>query len=104
MARLSRLWTSSSIKIPTKYRPYKSLVVSILLRVLDASQGHKMQCLQRMLCISDMEHKTNNYIWNMTSRLVGLYWRQSNNQYWHGLDTSPGTTLCARLFSRAGYR
>ncbi|KAH3725173.1 hypothetical protein DPMN_051008 [Dreissena polymorpha] len=31
MTKLSRLWTSSSISFPTKYRLYKSLVVSILL-------------------------------------------------------------------------
>ncbi|KAH3834199.1 hypothetical protein DPMN_107518 [Dreissena polymorpha] len=40
MARLSRLWTSSSINSPTKYRLYKSHVASRLLD-MNASRGHR---------------------------------------------------------------
>ncbi|KAH3867793.1 hypothetical protein DPMN_030930 [Dreissena polymorpha] len=29
-----------------------------------------------------------------------LYWRPSKDESLLGLDTSPGTTVCARLFSR----
>ncbi|KAH3691561.1 hypothetical protein DPMN_190804 [Dreissena polymorpha] len=40
---------------------------------------------------------------NMTPALLSHknpYWRPANDESWLGLDTSPDTSLCARLFSR----
>ena len=81
MARLSRLWTSSSIRFPTKYRLFKSLVVSILLFgcetwTLHADTERRIQafehkCLRRLLRISYTKHETNEYVRNMTATLVG---------------------------------
>jgi exonuclease III len=81
MARLSRLWTSSAISFSTKYRLYKSLVVSILLYGCETwtlladterrIQAFEHKCLRRLLHISYLEHKTNEYVRNTTSALVG---------------------------------
>ncbi|KAH3831532.1 hypothetical protein DPMN_104801 [Dreissena polymorpha] len=83
IARLSRLWTISSITFPTKYKLYKSLDVYILLYGGNASNLLHEAEDQHLLVYKS------------------LYWRLSKDERWLVSDTSPGTTLCARLFSRA---
>ncbi|KAH3875777.1 hypothetical protein DPMN_039054 [Dreissena polymorpha] len=57
-----------------------------------------------MLRISYTEHKTNEYVQNMTATRVGHkspYWRPPNDESWLDFNSSPGMTLNAKLFSRA---
>jgi hypothetical protein len=80
MARLSRIWRSN-ISFTTKYRLYQSLVVSILLYGCEAwtllaeaekiIQAFETKCLRRLLGISYLEHKTNEYVRNKIKDLVG---------------------------------
>lgn len=81
MARLDRIWRSNSISFTNKYRLYKSLVVSILLYgcetwTLLADTEKKIQafenkCLRKLLRISYLEHKTNEYVRSTVTSLVG---------------------------------
>ena len=81
MARLSRIWKSSNISFHTKYRLYRSLVLSILLYGCEAwtllaeterrIQAFEMKCLRRLLRISYMEHKTNDYVRAIVNTNVG---------------------------------
>ena len=69
MARLSRIWKSNKISFHTKFRLYKSLVVSILLYgceswTLVADTGKRLQafenkCMRKLLQISYTEYRTN---------------------------------------------
>ena len=79
-ARLSRIW-KSDIRFQTKYRLYKSLVLSTLLYGCEAwtllaeaerrIQAFEMKCLRRLLHISYREHKTNEYVQDTVWALVG---------------------------------
>ncbi|MGL4418375.1 MAG: reverse transcriptase domain-containing protein [Plesiomonas shigelloides] len=81
MARLDRIWRSNSISFTTKYRLYKSLVLSILLYGCEAwtmlaeperkIQAFENKCLRKLLRISYREHKTNEYVRNTITSLVG---------------------------------
>ena len=81
MARLNRIWKSNAISFPTKYKLFKSLVVSILLYgcetwTLHADTERRIQafeykCLRRLLRISYLEHKTNQFVRDTVSALVG---------------------------------
>ena len=81
MARLDRIWRSNSINFTTKYRLYKSLVVSILLYgcetwILLAESEKKIhafknKCLRKLLRISYHEHKTNEHVRNIVTSLMG---------------------------------
>ncbi|XP_076456851.1 uncharacterized protein LOC143291108 [Babylonia areolata] len=80
MARLNRVW-KSNIRFHTKFLLYKSLVVSILLYGCETwtlmaeterrIQAFKTKCLRRLLHISYKKHKTNDYVRNLVSNLVG---------------------------------
>jgi hypothetical protein len=81
IARLIRIWKSNAISFPTKYKLFKSLVVSILLYgcktwTLHANTERRIQafeykCLCRLLRISYLEHKTNQFVRDTVSALVG---------------------------------
>ncbi|KAH3694834.1 hypothetical protein DPMN_082275 [Dreissena polymorpha] len=92
------------------YRLYKSLVVSILLYGRETWAFHvdierRMQTCENNVSASPIRSTrptSASGTW-MQQLLVhkSPYWRSSNEECWLGLDTSPGTILCARLFSRA---
>ena len=81
MARLSRIWKSNNISFQTKYRLYRSLVLSILLYGCETwtllaeterrIQAFEMKCLRRLLRISYMDHKTNDYVRAIINTNVG---------------------------------
>ena len=72
MARLGRIWKSSSISFRTKYSLYRALVLSILLYGCEAwtllaetekrIQAFEMKFWRRLLRISYMDRKTNDYV------------------------------------------
>ena len=80
MARLNRVW-KSNISFRTKYKLFKSLVVSILLYgcetwTLLAESESRIQAfetknLRKLLRISYKEHKTNEYVRSLVRTLVG---------------------------------
>ena len=80
MAKLTRVW-KSNISFHTKHKLYKTLVISVLLYgcetwTLHAEAERKIQafetkCLRRLLRISYKEHKTNDFVWNTVTNLVG---------------------------------
>ncbi|KAH3790362.1 hypothetical protein DPMN_168560 [Dreissena polymorpha] len=89
----------------------RSLHPTIRLQDLDASRGHITQVTGIWTSMSPKatphllygakhvvspQHDRNT-CWSARAP----YWRPSNDESWFGLDTSPGTTFCARLFSRA---
>ena len=79
-ARLTRVW-KSNISFQTKFKLYKSLVISILLygcetwKLLTETkrriQAFENKCLRKLLHISYWEHKTNEYVQNKAKSLVG---------------------------------
>ena len=80
MARLARVW-KSNIGFPTKFKLFRSLVISILLYGCETwtllaeterrIQAFEMKCLRRLLRISYLEHKTNDYVRSLVSSYVG---------------------------------
>ena len=80
MARLTRVW-KSNISFQTKFKLYKSLVISILLYGCETwtllaeterrIQAFENKCLRKLLHISYWEHKTNEYVWNEAESLMG---------------------------------
>ena len=74
MARLNRIWSSKNISLPTKLKLYRALVKTIVLYgcetwTLLAVTENKLQafenkCMRKILRISYMEHKTNEYVWD----------------------------------------
>ena len=79
MARLKRVW-KSNISFQTKFKLYKSLVISILLygcetwtlltKTERSIQAFENKCLRKLLHISYWEHKTNEYVWNEAESLM----------------------------------
>ena len=73
MARLTRVW-KSNISFQTKFKLYKSLVISILLYGCETwtllteterrVQAFQNKCLRKLLHISYWEHNTNEYVQN----------------------------------------
>ena len=80
MARLTRVW-KSNISFWTKFKLYKSLVISTLLYGCETwtllaeterrIQAFENKCLRKLLCISCWEHKTNEYVQNKAESIVG---------------------------------
>ena len=81
MARLTRVW-KSNISFQTKFKLYKSLVISILLYRCEIwtllaeterrIQAFENKCLRKLLCISYWEHKTNEYVQNKAQKSHGM--------------------------------
>ena len=82
MARLNRIWWCDTISFKSKFKLYKPLVTSILLygcetwTLLANSEkkdpGFKTKCVRKLLCISYLEHKTNDWVQSKINFLVGL--------------------------------
>lgn len=80
MTRLERLW-KSNISFNTKFKLYKSLVISILLQgcatlilLVEAGkriQAFKNKCLTKLRHIFYWEHKTNDYVQSKAKILTG---------------------------------
>ena len=80
MERLNRIW-KSSISFVTKYRLFSSLVLSIFLYGCEAwtllaesekrIQAFEFKCLRKLLRISYLGHKTNDYVRSTITSLVG---------------------------------
>ena len=81
MARLFRIWKSKEISFSSKFKLYKSLVLSIALYgceswTLSAEleqriQTFEMKCLRRLLGISWQERKTNEFVRATIKKKVG---------------------------------
>ena len=80
MARLSRIWTCNTISFASKFKLYRSLVTSILYGcktwtlLADSEksiQAFETKCLGKLLRISYLEQKTNDWVRNKINFLVG---------------------------------
>ena len=81
-ARLNRIWQSVTISFASKFKMHKSLVTSILLYNCEALtllvdlekriQAFKTKCLRKLLPISYLERKTNEWVQRMINFLVSL--------------------------------
>ena len=89
MTRLSRIWWCNTISFASKL---KSLVTSILLYgsetwtlLADSEkriQAFETKCLRKLLHISYLEHKTNDWVWNKINFLVGPQEPQATVKIW----------------------
>ena len=81
MARLNRIWSSKSVSLATKLRLYRALVKTIVLygcetwTLLVATekklQAFENKCMRRLLRISYLDHKTNEYVWEKIESITG---------------------------------
>ena len=81
LARLNRIWRCNTISFASNFKLYKSLVTSILLYgyetwTLLADWKKRMQaletkCMRKLLRISYLEHKTNDWVRSKISFPVG---------------------------------
>ena len=81
MARLNRIWRRNTISSANKFKLYKSLVTSILLSgcetwtlLADSEKkdpGFKTKCMRKLLRVSYLEHKTNDWVRSKINFLVG---------------------------------
>ena len=81
MARLNRIWQCNTISFASKFKLYGSLVTSILLYGCETwtllpdfekrIQAFETKCLKRILCISCLEQKTDNWVQSKINFLVG---------------------------------
>ena len=81
MARLNRIWWCNTISFTNKCKLYKPLITSILLCgcetwTLPADSEKRIEafetkCLLKLLCISYLEHKTNDWVQSKINFLVG---------------------------------
>ena len=81
MARLNRIWRCNTISSASKFKLYKSPATFILLYgcktwtlLADSEkriQAFETKCRRRLLRISSLEHKTNDWVRSTTSFLVG---------------------------------
>ena len=73
MARLNRIWRCNIISFASKFKLYKSLVTSIssstavkhepcLLTLKKTIQAFETKHLRKLLRISNLEHKPNNWV------------------------------------------
>ena len=81
MARLNKIWRCNTIRFASKFISYKFLVTFILLYVCKTwtlladsekrIQTFETKCLRKLLCISYLEHKTNDWVWSKINFPVG---------------------------------
>ena len=81
LARLFKIWKSNNISFSTKFKLYKSLVLSIALYGCESwtltaelekrVRSFEMLCLRRLLRISWKEHKTNEFVKATIQQMVG---------------------------------
>ena len=80
MTKLNKIW-KSNILLRTKYRLYKSLVLSVLLYGCEAwtllaeterkIEAFEFKCMRKILQISYREHKTNAYVLDRITSVLG---------------------------------
>ena len=80
-ARLNRIWWCNTISFSSRFRLYESLVTSILLCGCETSilladsvkriQGFETKCMRKLLRISYLEHKTNDWVRSKINFFVG---------------------------------
>ncbi len=81
MSRLQNIFRSKNINFCTKYLLFKSLVVSVLLYGCEAwtllaederrFQAFEFKCLKKLMGITYLERKTNDYVRDRFTSLVG---------------------------------
>ena len=81
MARLNKIWRSRDISFPTKLKLFKSLVLSILLYGCESwtmtadttrrIQTFETKCYRRLLGISWLDRKTNDFVHAQVATLAG---------------------------------
>ena len=81
MARLNKIWRCNTIRFASKFISYKFLVTFILLYVCKTwtpladsekrIQTFETKCLRKLLCISYLEHKTNDWVRSKINFPVG---------------------------------
>ena len=81
MARLNRIWPCKTVSFASKFKFCKSLVTSVLLYSCETwtlladsekrIQAFKTKCMRKLLRISYLEHKTNNWVRSKINFLVG---------------------------------
>ena len=82
MARPNGIWQCNTISFASKFKLYKSLVTSIFLYgcetwtlLADSEKrilAFETKCLRKLLHISFLEHKTNEWVRSKINSLVGL--------------------------------
>ena len=76
MARLDKVWQSNTISFTSKFKLYQSPVIFILLCGLltlkKRIQAFETTCQRKLLLISDLEHKTNDWVQSNISFHVGI--------------------------------
>ena len=80
MARLNRIWWCNIISVASKFKLCKSLVTYVLIYGCETwtlladcekrSQTFETKCLRKLLRISYLEHKTNDWVPSKISFLV----------------------------------
>ena len=80
MARLNRIWRCNTISFACKFKLYRSLVLPILFYgceiwtlLADSEnniQAFEIKCLRKLLRISYLEHKTNDWVRSKINFLV----------------------------------
>ena len=83
MVKLGIIWQNKKMSFHTKYKLYKSLILSILLYgcetwTLMKKEEKRIQAFQnkahrRLLCITYRQRKTNDYIHEKMTNLIGKY-------------------------------
>ena len=82
MARQNRNWRCNTISFASKFKPYKFLVTSILLYAMkhgpclltlkkERIQTFETKCIRKLLRISYLEHKTNDWVRSKISLIMG---------------------------------
>ena len=81
VARLNRIWRCNTISFASKFKLYKSPVTSILFYgcetwtpLADSEkriQAFETKCPRKLLRISYLEHRTNDWVQSNVSFLVG---------------------------------
>ena len=77
----NKIWWSNTISFASKFKLYKSLVISILhygyktwTLLADSEkkiQASETKCLRKLFCISHLEYKTNDWVQSKINFLVG---------------------------------
>ena len=92
MARFNQIWQSNITNFTSKFKLYKSLVTSIssstavkhepcLLTLKKRIQAFETKCMRKLLHISYLEHKTNDWVRSMI-------WQLSKDGNLHGSGMS----------------
>ena len=80
-AKLHRIWRSNTPSFASKFKLYESLITPILLYDCETwtlladsekrTQAVEIKCMRKLLCISYLDHKTNDCVRSKINFLVG---------------------------------